>query len=125
MPFQWSYWPLCIGSQCVGPVPICSGLDLSHVPKRIEKTLTFEICQEIVIVACLEEMPAQQCGMFWVLMLVQFSWSVCETLLLCSLPFSSAFQLGPHVLFVLDKVLKITHLKQNWKLLSWVKTFSS
>lgn len=85
----------CIGSLRVGPVSIRSGLDLSYVPRMVEKILTFETCQEIVIVVCLKEMPAQQCGMFLALMLVQFSWSVCETLLLCSLPFSSAFQLAP------------------------------
>lgn len=85
----------CVGSLHVGPVSIRSGLDVSHVPTAAEKTLTFETCQETVIVVCLKEMPTQQCGMLLALTLVQFSWSVCETLLLCSLPFSSAFQHAP------------------------------
>lgn len=66
----------------VGPISLHCGLDLSHTPGITEKSLTCEAHQGILIVVCLKEVPTQQCGMFLAWNPVQFSWSVCETLLL-------------------------------------------
>jgi len=100
----------CAGSPRVGPASGCSGLDRSPVPRTGGKTLAFETRQQIAVLGCFEGCPVSGVGC-----LGFDASSVCLVSRWKSSPVQSRFLLClpacPHVLFVLDKVLKITPWK--------------